>query len=117
MVFDDRSADRSTELGPLEGRNRAHIEIVQRVELAIAGKLVSAAVNLVCPRPRNRVDHASRGLAIIRLVVAGDDGKFFDRVNSQASSQHAAGCAVRVVIEADSVQAVVILLWASAGNR
>src|SRR6267154_1349115 len=100
VVLDDRPADSSPKLVPLEGRNLAHIEIVQRVELAVAEKLVTAAMNLIRSRTRDRVDHAAGGFSIIRLIVAGQYGEFLDCIDPQVSSQHAARCTVGVIVEA-----------------
>src|SRR5450631_2548526 len=119
MVFHDRPAQSSAKLVPLEGRDWLGriIEVVLGIELAVTEELVGAAVNLVCPRSRNRVDHAPRGLPIIRLIVAGDDGELLDRVDAQAPSQHAAGCSVGVIVETDAVQAIVVLLRTRARDR
>ena len=115
-VFHQRTTDRSAKLVPLEGRNVAYIEVVLGVEFAVPQKLIGTAMNLIRPGPRDRVDHATRCLAIVRLVVAGQDGKFLDRVDPKVSSQYAAGRAVGIVIEADPVQTIVVLLRPRTGN-
>src|SRR5438046_6552824 len=114
-ILQDWSADRSSKLVALEGRNTTHIEEVPGVEFAITKKLVHTAVNLICPRARNGVNHPPGGLAVLRRVVAGQDGTFLNRVNAQVPSQHAAGCSIGVVIEADAIQTIIILLCPGAG--
>ena len=59
MVLYDWPADRSAKLVPFKRGNLTHIEIVHRVKLAVAKKLVGAAVNLIGARTRDCVDHAS----------------------------------------------------------
>src|SRR5207245_10272939 len=65
---------------------------------------------------RNVVAHSSGGRAGLRRVVAGQDGELLNRVHDQVPSQHAAGCSIGVVIEADAIQTVVVLLWPGAGD-
>jgi len=44
------------------------------------------------------------------------DGKFLNCVDTQVAAKHTAGGAVRVIVQADAVQAVIVLLRAGSGN-
>ncbi len=110
MVLYDRPTKGSAELIALEWRSLPGFKEVCRVELAVANEFVPAAVDLIRPGSRDRVDHSAGGLSVLRRVVAGDDRELLDRVNAQASAQHTPRCSIGVVIEADAVQTVVVLL-------
>src|SRR5246127_876873 len=118
MVTYDRAADGAAKLVALEWRDRLRgvIEIVLGVERAIAKELVSTSVNLIRPRPRNRVDDSSRGFAVVCGVVGGEHREFLDRVHAQVSSQNASGGAIRVVVETNPIQPVIVLLRPRTGN-
>ena len=86
------------------------------VQRAVSEKLVGAAVKGIGARPRDRVDHSSRGLPVLRRVIAGQDRKFLNGIYTEVPTHYAAGCAVGVIVEADAIQSVVILLRPRAGN-
>src|SRR5438132_9080049 len=115
-ILQDWSADRSSKLVALEGRNTTHIEEVPGVEFAITKKLVHTAVNLICPRARNGVNHPPGGLAVLGRIVARQDRELLNRVHAQVPSQHAAGRSVCIIVETDAIQTVGVLLYPSAGD-
>ena len=114
----DAPADRTPELIALEGRfwSACRFEIVFSIQRAVAEKFVHAAVKIVSAGAGDGVDNSSRGLAVFGGVVAGQHRKFLDSIDAKIPTQHAAGCAVGVVVEADTVEAVVVLLRARAGD-
>ena len=116
LVLPDRPTRRCSELIAFEGRNRGPVEKVSRIQSAVAQELVSASMELVRSRARNGIDHSAGGLPVLGRIVAGQDGKLLNGVHAQVPAQHAARPAVGIVVDADAVQAIVILLGASPGD-
>src|SRR5207302_3031498 len=115
--FLNRPANRAAKLISLKRWDGAGVEVVSGVELAVAEELIGTAMDLISPRAGNCIDHASRGLAIVCRVVAGDYREFLNRVHAKVAAQDAPRRAVGVVIETDAIQSIVVLLWPRAGNR
>src|SRR5215472_13528777 len=113
-VFYDWSADRSPKLISLERWNwdRGIIEIILRVELAVAQKLIQVPVNRIRSGAGNCVHDAAGGLAVFGGVVAGDDGEFLNCVDTEASAQDTSWGTIRIVIQAHAVETIIVLLWA-----
>ncbi len=87
-ILEDRSTDSSPKLVALEGwgGKSGIIEKVPGVQFVIPEKFVRAPMKLICPRARNRVDHAAGRLAVLGRVVAGQHRKLLNGVDAQAPS-------------------------------
>ena len=72
--------------------------------------------NWLVPLRVTGVDDATGGLAILGGVVAGDDGELADGVDAEVDANDRSRATVGVVVDADAVEAVVVLRWASAGD-
>src|ERR1700730_8384034 len=117
MVLDNWTADSSPKLVALERRDfPGWVKIVLGVKPAVAKKLVHTAMNLVGSGASNRVDYSAGGLAVLRRVVAGQDGELLNRVHTKASSENTARRSVRIVVKANPIQSIIVLLRACAGN-
>src|SRR5215831_17773430 len=117
-VFENRPAHGTTKLVALEWWYTSHrvVEIVPRIQCAVTQELVCSPVKPICSRARNGVDDATRGLAILGRVVAGDDRELLNGVDSEVPPQYAPGGAVGIIVEADAVQAIVVLLGTRTGD-
>ena len=93
------------------------VKKVSRIERAVAQELVSASMKLVCPRARNGVDDSTGCLAVFGGVIARQNREFLNGIHAQIPAQHTAGPTIRIIIEADAIEAIVILLRASTGDR
>ena len=102
---------------PLEGRNLRAVEKVASIQGAIAEELVDTAVKLVSASPGNCVDHATRSSSILRRIIARDYREFLDCIDSQIETYDATRCTIGIIVDADSVEAIVILLRSSASDR
>ena len=111
--FLDRASRRAPELIAFEGGNRA-VKEVSRVQSAVAEELIHVSVKAVGSRARHGIDHAARGPAVSGGVVAAQHRKLLDGVDAQVGTEHAARCAVRVVVDADPVQTIVVLIGTGA---
>src|ERR1700682_5018357 len=110
LVFLNGPAQRTSILMATEGWNRAYVEVVLGIQRSVPHKLVSAAVNLIGARARDRADHAPGSSSVLGYWIGCNYGELLDRVHAQISTQHAARTGVGVVIYIDSVQKVAILL-------
>src|SRR5580704_11150115 len=115
-VLLDRPPSRAPELIAPERRDHRAIEIVPGVERTIAQKLIKRTVKRVLPGTGHHVDHTARSSPVIGWIVAPENGHLLDRVNPQIVTQNAARGAVRVVVDADSIQAVTVLVRPRSGN-
>ena len=73
-------------------------------------------MQFIRPRARNRIYHSPGSLAVLGRVVARKNREFLDRVYPQVSSQDAPWRAIGVIVEADAIQAIVVLLGSGTGN-
>ena len=71
---------------------------------------------LICARARDGIDDAAGCLAVFRGVIAGEDGKLLNGIDAEAATENAAWSAVGVVVEANPIQAIIILLRSRAGD-
>src|SRR5690348_7224143 len=83
LVAADGAAERTTELIALKFGDGADVEIIARVEDAVAEKFVHVAVDVVCAGHGNDADLRSSALAIVRSVSVGDDVEFAYGVDSE----------------------------------
>src|SRR6266436_5595119 len=118
FILNDRPADASAKLIPFKRRfaKRRVLKIVARIQSAVADELIDAAVEIIGARAGNRVDHTAGSFPIFRRIVAGQDGKLLNSINAKVATKDAARRAVRVVIQADTVQTVIVLLRPGARN-
>ena len=72
-----------------------------------------------CVRSRftDGVDHSAGRPPILGRVIAGEHGEFLNRVHAQADADHASRPAVAVIIDAQSVQPVIVLCGPASRNR
>src|SRR5882672_47161 len=73
-------------------------------------------MNRVRPGASNGVDDAARRTTIFRRVVAGENREFLYGVRAQIHATCTARRAICIIVNADSVDAVVILLWTMTRN-
>src|SRR5258708_11922489 len=90
-LSNDWPTDRSAKLVAFERRNFRTVEEIPGIQRAVAEKFVTATVKITGARACNGVNNAARSLAVFRRVIAGEDREFLNGVNSQASTQYAAG--------------------------
>src|SRR5262249_35093657 len=62
------------------------------------------------------VDHAARGPAILGRVVASEHGEFLNGIHTQVAADHAARAAVAVIVDAETVEPVIVLRGPAAGD-
>src|ERR1700730_13628707 len=105
-VFQDRTANSAAKLVPLERRSpeaTGIFKVIGRVQPAIPEELVNATVEFVCSRACGGVDDTSRGLTVLGGIVARQDRELPNGIHAQVSSQHTAGCAIGVIVEANAI--------------
>src|SRR5580700_6902843 len=73
-------------------------------------------MELIRPGTRNGIHHPTCRPAVLRGIVARQHRKLLDGVHPQIAAQHAARRAVGGVIDAYSIQPVIILLGPSTGH-
>jgi len=117
-ILDDRAADGAAKLVPLEGRLRSSgvLKEIPRVERTVPEELVHAPVKSIGPRARNGVDDSSGCFAILRRIVARENGELLNGVHAEISAKYAAGRSVGVIVEANAVQSIIVLLRPRAGD-
>src|ERR1700675_4441865 len=70
----------------------------------------------VASRACHSIDNSAGRTTICRRIIAGYDREFLHSVRTQIQPQDAARRRIRVVVDADSVQQIIVLLWAPARN-
>jgi hypothetical protein len=116
-ILDDRSAEGPTELVPPElGYLARGVEFISSVERGVAEKLINSTVQLIRASAGDRIDYSARGFAVVRGCVRSNDGELLNCVDAKVRANDATRSAVGVVIDTDTVDAIVILLRASASN-
>ncbi len=118
-VLDDRPANCSAKLVPFEGRLRSGgvLEEITRIQCAVAEEFVEAPMKSIGARPGDCVDHSSGSLAVLRGVIAGQNREFLNGIHTQVSAKDATRGPVGIVVETDSVETIIILLWPGARDR
>ena len=79
----DRAADRDAELVPLERRRVADVEVVRRVEPAVAEEFERRPVVVVAARFGRDADDAAHRAAVVRRERVRDDAELADRVDAE----------------------------------
>ena len=92
------------------------IKVGASVKDIIAHKFIGGAMELVATGASERIDNTARGEAVRCRIVARDDGKLLQRINTNGDTRGAAGARVGVIVGYDSVQPVAVLLRASTGD-
>ena len=64
-----------------------------------------------------RIDDAPRSSSVRCGIIGGANREFLNRIDAEVPSQHASRAAVGIIIDADAVEAVIVLLWPRAGYR
>ncbi len=79
--MDDRAADRSPKLILMVGSNFSYrIEEVARVQIGVAQKFECVSMEAVCPRLGNDVDLPTAVVAILGVIVVGQNTKLRDGI-------------------------------------
>ena len=65
---------------------------------------------------RDSVDDATRSLAVVGGGIGGDDGELFNGVDAEVGADNSARATIGVVVDADAVDAVVVLLRARTSD-
>ncbi len=79
----DRAAGREAELVARERRRIADIEVVRRIELAVAEELEGGSAVIVAARFGRDADHAAHRAAIVGGEGVGDHAELADRVDAE----------------------------------
>ena len=93
------------------------IEEISRIQRAIPQEFIGIPVELIRARAGDGVNDSARGPSILGRIVAGNDRELLNRVYTQRCAQHTSRSSVRIVIEADPVESIVILYWFASTNR
>src|SRR5579872_1302815 len=117
FALDDWTADRAPVLIAVKRRRRTRVKKTSRIQCRGTKKPICIAVKLAGSRARNGVNNSAGRSPVFRRIVAGNHGKFRDRVNANGKAGHTSGPASRVIHDAHSIDAVVIILRTRAGNR
>src|SRR5208283_6080813 len=115
-IFPYWPAQGSSELVAPEWWNRGRIEIIPRIQRAIAQKFIDGPVQRICALPGNGIDYPTGSFAVVRCSVRGDDRELLDGINSQVDAEGAARTSIRVVVNAHPINAIIILLRAPPGD-
>ena len=117
-IFIEGPADSAAKLVALEGGlwGERILKEIAGIESTVAEKFVDAPMKRIGARASDGINDATGRFAVLRGIVAGEDGELLDGVDAEVSAEHAARGAVGVIVEADAVQTIVILLRAGAGN-
>ena len=67
-------------------------------------------------RARYSVDDPTCGPAVLSRIVASQNGKLLYSIHTEVVAQNASRRSVRVVVDADAVETIVILVGPRAGN-
>ena len=94
----------------IEGRLTGDIEVIGRVERAVAAEVVRVAVHFVGPRPGDAVDDPAGRASVFGGVVAGKHREFRHRVDAEVQPQDTPRSAVRIVVDVDAIEPIVVLL-------
>src|SRR6202022_3243533 len=109
IFFDWRSC-RAAELIALERRNYRTIKEISSIESAVAQKLIQRAMERVFAGACNHVDYAARGSSVVGWIIAAKDRNLLHGIDSKIVAEYAARCAIRIIVDADSIQTVTILI-------
>ncbi len=91
LVLLERTSQRAAELVSAKRRNRALVEEVAGVEIAVAEKLEQRTVQLVGARLSNHADLSARAFSVLGAVGVGERIELADGVDAQQFSADAAG--------------------------
>ena len=113
------STKRAAKLVTAEGGNLPRwVEKRPRIKGTIAQELKSSSVEVIRASGGYGVDHAARLSAVFRRLIVRDDGVLLDRVYSKiAPVRLATGAGIELIVDADTVDTVVILLWPATVDR
>jgi len=101
----------------LKGGHLGAIEVVAGIHDAVAQELVCRAVEVITACTGDGVNHSAGRFSIIGGGVSCNDGELLDRVGSQHRTQNVPGSATGEVVNAYTVQPVIVLLRAAATDR
>src|SRR5260370_13618120 len=116
-VLDHGAANRAAQLVSFKRWNCGSIEEIPSIQRAVSDKSVNASLQPIRPGASNCVDDAAGSLSIFGRVIAREDGELLNGIYAQVSSQDAARCPVRVIVDTRAVETIIVLLWTGARDR
>src|SRR6185312_4317780 len=118
LVAADGAAERTAELIALKFGGGTDVEVIARVESAVAKKFIRVAVDVVCAGHGDDADLRSSALAVVCSVGIGDDVEFAHGIHAEKLTAGASGCDVdkRCSGVFNAVQEEEIVLRAAAGD-
>src|SRR5260370_4481027 len=112
LVLDDGPARRAAELIAPELRQRgvaAPGEVIPRVQRTVPYEFVHVAMEGVRARLGDGVHDSSGGLPVFGREAAGQNGELANGVHTEGGADNVAGSAVGVIVDANSIQPVVVV--------
>ncbi len=91
------------------------VEEIARIERAIPDVFKRISVEILGPRTCGSANNPTRRAPELRRVVARQHGKLLDSIGTKIDPQRAPRWTVHVIIDADTVQAGVVLPRAAPG--
>ena len=119
LVLDDWPTRRAAELIAPELRQRgvaAPGEVISRVQRTVSYEFVHVAMEGVRAGLGDRVYDSAGGLPILGREPAGQNRELLNGVHTQGSADHVARAAVGVIVDANTVQPVVVVCGPLAGD-
>src|SRR6202043_3203598 len=91
-------------------------KVISRVECAVAYEFIYVAMESVGARLGDGVNDSSGSFTVLRRKASRQDRKLLNGVHTQGGADHVARPAVSVVIDADTIQPVIVVCRPLAGN-
>src|SRR5487761_183265 len=111
LVFLNGATQRTAKLIAVEGSPR-RIKESFSIKILIPQEPISGAMEGIGARPRSGIDHAAGSSSVLRRVVAGEDRELLYGVNAHRDARYATGTAAGIILNADTIQAEIVLLRA-----
>jgi hypothetical protein len=89
--------------------NGLPVEEVTRVEFIVPQEFVCIAVERIGARTRQCIDDTAGRTAVARVVVVRHHGELLNGIGAECQPERTARNAVRIVVQADPVQQIVVL--------
>src|SRR5882762_179519 len=119
LVLDDWPTRRAAELIAPELRQRsiaAPGEVIPRIQRTVPYEFVHVAMEGVRARLGDGIYDSAGGLPVFRRETPGQNGKLLNGVHTEGRADHVAGPAVGVIVDANSIQPVVVVCCPLAGD-
>src|SRR6267143_1829933 len=119
LVLDDWPTRRAAELIAPELRQRgvaAPGEVISRIQRTVSYEFVHVAMEGVRARLGDGIYDSAGGLPILGREPAGQNGELLNGIHTQGSADHVARAAVGVIVDANTVQPVVVVCGPLPGD-